>query len=138
MQGFQGAVLRIKLRRLHAWTQKRREIAKEYRRLLEGARLEMPHDDARDECVYHQFVIYVNNRNSVITQLSARGIDTAVHYPKPIHLQPAYCSLGYPAGTLPHAERACERVLSLPIFPGMTAEQVNYVAAAVMEVVGKT
>jgi len=137
MQGFQGAVLRIKLRRLHAWTQKRREIAREYRRLLEGARLEMPDDDPRDECVYHQFVIYVHNRNSVIAQLAARGIDTAVHYPKPIHLQPAYSSLGYPAGTFPYAERACERVLSLPLFPGMTAEQVNYVASSVLEVVGK-
>ncbi len=135
MQGFQGAVLRIKLRRLHAWTQKRREIAKEYRRLLEGARLEMPQDDARDVCVYHQFVIYISNRNSVIAQLSARGIYTAVHYPKPIHLQPAYSSLGYPAGTFPNAERACERALSLPIFPGMTADQVNYVAASVLEVV---
>jgi dTDP-4-amino-4,6-dideoxygalactose transaminase len=137
MQGFQGAVLSIKLRRLHAWTQKRREIAKEYRRLFEGARLEMPQDDPRDECVYHQFVIYVNNRNSVIAQLAARGVDTAVHYPKPIHLQPAYSSLGYPAGTFPNAERACERALSLPIFPGMTAEQVNYVAASVLEVVAK-
>jgi dTDP-4-amino-4,6-dideoxygalactose transaminase len=137
MQGFQGAVLRIKLRRLHAWTEKRREIAKEYRRLLEGARLEMPQDDPRDECVYHQFVIYVNNRNSVITELAARGIDTAVHYPKPIHLQCAYSSLGYPAGTFPNTERACERVLSLPIFPTMTAEQLNYVANAVLEVVGK-
>ena len=137
MHGFQGAVLRIKLRRLHAWTQKRREIAKEYRRLLESARVEMPQDDPRDECVYHQFVIYVNNRNSVIAQLAARGIDTAVHYPKPIHLQPAYCTLGYPAGTFPHAEHACERVLSLPIFPSMTAEQVNCVASAVVEVVGQ-
>src|SRR5271156_6754888 len=137
MQGFQGAVLRIKLRRLHAWTQKRREIAAEYRRLLEGACLEIPHDDPRDECVYHQFVIYVNNRASMIAQLAAHGIDTAVHYPKPIHLQPAYSSLGYPTGTFPNAERACERVLSLPLFPSMTAEQVNYVANAVLEVVGK-
>ena len=137
MQGFQGAVLRIKLRCLHAWTQKRREIAKEYRRLLEGARLEMPHDDPRDECVYHQFVIYVSNRNSVIAQLAARGIETAVHYPKPIHLQPAYSALGYPAGTFPNAERACDRVLSLPLFPSMTAAQVNYVAEAVLEVVTK-
>src|SRR5271156_918455 len=137
MHGFQGAVLRIKLRHLHAWTETRREIAKEYRRLLEGARLEMPQDDPRDECVYHQFVIYVNNRNSVITQLAARGIDTVVHSPKPIHLQPAYCTLGYPAGTFPHAERACERVLSLPIFPSMTPEQIDYVATAVLQVVGK-
>ena len=82
-------------------------------------------------------MIYVSNRNAVITQLAERGIETSVHYPRPVHLQPAYSSLGYPAGTFPNAEHACERVLSLPIFPGMTAEQVNYVATSVLEVVGK-
>jgi dTDP-4-amino-4,6-dideoxygalactose transaminase len=87
--------------------------------------------------MYHQFVIYVKNRTSVIAQLAARGIDTAVHYPKPIHLQPAYSSLGYPVGTFCNAERACERVLSLPLFPSMTAEQVNYVATSMLGVVGK-
>src|SRR5580658_3891482 len=137
MHGFQGAVLRIKLRRLHGWTERRREIAREYRRMLEDARLTIPVDDPRDECVYHQFAIYVSNRNAVIAQLKERGIETSVHYPKPVHLQPAYSSLGYPAGTFPNAERACERVLSLPLFPGMTTEQVNYVAGSVLEVVGK-
>src|ERR1700691_2217473 len=136
MQGFQGAVLRIKLRRLHAWTQRRREIAREYRRLLEPAKLTMPIDDPHDECVYHQFVIYVKNRPAVIAQLAEREIETSVHYPTPVHLQPAYSSLGYPAGTFPHAERACERVLSIPLFPEMSAEQVQYVGNAVLEVVG--
>jgi dTDP-4-amino-4,6-dideoxygalactose transaminase len=137
MQGYQGAVLRIKLRRLYAWTARRQEIAREYRRLLAGARLEMPVDDPRDECVYHQFVIYVSNRNAVITQLAAREIETSVHYPRPVHLQPAYSSLGYPPGIFPHAERACERVLSLPMFPSLTAEQIAYVAASVREIVGE-
>lgn len=136
MQGFQGAVLRIKLTRVHAWTTKRREIAAEYRQKLAGARLEIPVDDPRDQCVYHQFVIYVQNRTSVIKQLADRGIETAVHYPKPVHLQPAYSSLGYPAGTFPNAERACEHVLSLPIYPTLTAEQVRYVGDSVREVVG--
>jgi dTDP-4-amino-4,6-dideoxygalactose transaminase len=136
MPGFQGAVLRIKLRRLHAWTERRREIARQYRKLLEPAKLEMPHDDPRDECVYHQFAIYVKNRPAVIAQLSERGIETAVHYPKPVHLQPAYSSLGYPAGTFPLAERACERVLSIPLFPEMTTEQVEYVAREVQSIVG--
>ena len=136
MHGFQGAVLRVKLRHLYAWTARRQEIAREYRKLLEGARVEMPADDARDECVYHQFVIYVNNRNAVISQLAARGIETVVHYPKPVYLQPAYSSLGCPSRTYPHVERACERVLSLPIRPDLTAEQVNYVANAVREIVG--
>jgi dTDP-4-amino-4,6-dideoxygalactose transaminase len=136
MQGFQGAVLRIKLRRLHQWTTKRREIAAEYRRLLLGARLELPVDAPHDQCVYHQFVIYVQNRGAVIAQLAERGIETAVHYPKPLHLQPAYSSLGYPPTTFPHTERACEHVLSLPIYPTLTSEQVACVGNSVREVTG--
>ncbi|HXX18107.1 MAG TPA: DegT/DnrJ/EryC1/StrS family aminotransferase [Candidatus Acidoferrum sp.] len=136
MQGFQGAVLRIKLRHLYQWTARRQEIAREYRRIFAGARVEIPVDDPRDECVYHQFVIYASNRNAVVAQLAAREIETVVHYPRPVHLQPAYSSLGCPPGTFPHAERACERVLSLPLHPGLSAEQVTYVANAVREVVG--
>ena len=136
MHGFQGAVLRIKLRHLYEWTGRRQEIAREYRRLLAGARLEMPLDDPRDECVYHQFVIYVNNRNAVVSQLAAREIETVVHYPKPVYLQPAYSSLGCPPRSFPNVERACERVLSLPMRPDLTAEQVAYVANAVREIVG--
>jgi dTDP-4-amino-4,6-dideoxygalactose transaminase len=131
MQGFQGAVLRAKLRRLYAWTKR------EYRRALAGARLEIPVDDARDECVYHQFVIYVGNRNSMVAQLAAREIETVVHYPKPVHLQPAYSSLGLPPGTFPSAERACDRVLSLPVHPRLTAEQVAWVANSVREAAGE-
>jgi dTDP-4-amino-4,6-dideoxygalactose transaminase len=137
MHGFQGAVLRIKLRRLDEWNVRRRDIAAEYRRILSSARLEMPVDDPRDECVYHQFVVYVKNRNAVIAKLAERGIETAVHYPRPLHLQPAYSSLGYPPGTFPHSEQACEHVLSLPIFPGMISEQVSCVANSVLEIVGK-
>ena len=136
MDGFQGAVLRVKLRRLYKWTERRRQIAAEYRKLLAGAHLDLPVDDARDECVYHQFVVNVNNRNTVIAKLSGQEIETAVHYPRPIHLQRAYSSLGYPQGTFPHAERACERVLSLPIYPAMTGDQVAFVANAVREAVG--
>jgi dTDP-4-amino-4,6-dideoxygalactose transaminase len=136
MHAFQGAVLRIKLRRLHNWTTKRREIAAEYRSLLAGARLEIPVDDPRDQCVYHQFVVYVQNRCCVISKLAERGVETAIHYPKPVHLQPAYSSLGYPAGTFPNAERACAHVLSLPIYSTLSAEQVKYVADSVREIVG--
>lgn len=136
MQGFQGSVLRIKLRRLYGWTTKRSEIANEYRRILAGARAEMPIDDPRDECVYHQFVIYVSNRAALASQLAAREIETAVHYPKPLHLQPAYSALGLPRGSFPHSERACEHVLSLPIYPSLTAEQVNYVGNSVRDLIG--
>ena len=137
MHGFQGAVLRVKLRHLYAWTARRQEIAREYRRLLAGVRLELPIDAAGDECVYHQFVIYTSNRNAVVAQLAARGIETVVHYPKPVYLQPAYSSLGCPPGTFPQAERACDRVIGLPIHPGLTAEQIAYVASAVREIVGE-
>jgi dTDP-4-amino-4,6-dideoxygalactose transaminase len=137
LDGFQGAVLRIKLRKLYAWTARRREIARDYRRALAGARVEIPVDDPRDECVYHQFVIYAGNRGAICSQLRSREIETAVHYPKPLHLQPAYSSLGYPPGTFPHSERACETVLSIPVQPYLTAEQAAYVASSVLEVAGQ-
>ncbi|MGH9744567.1 MAG: DegT/DnrJ/EryC1/StrS family aminotransferase [Candidatus Acidiferrales bacterium] len=136
MHGFQGAVLRIKLRYLDRWTARRQKIAREYRRVFANGRLGLPVDDPRDECVYHQFVIYVNNRNSVISKLAEREIETAIHYPKPLHLQPAYSSLAYPPCSFPLAERACEHVMSLPIHPGMTAGQVTHVATSVLEIVG--
>jgi dTDP-4-amino-4,6-dideoxygalactose transaminase len=136
MQGFQGAILRIKLRRLHAWTKRRRAISQRYIESFAKVKLTMPKDDPRDYCVYHQFAIYVGNRNALIAKLAERGVDTAVHYPRPINLQPAYLSLGDPAGTFPHAERACETVLSLPNFPQMTDAQVDHVISAVTEILG--
>ena len=137
MDGFQGAVLRVKLRKLYAWNVRRREIAAQYQRAFSGARLEIPVDDSRDECVYHQFVIFVGNRAAVASELAARDIETAVHYPRPLHLQPAYSSLGYPPGTFPHSERACERVLSLPVNPYLSGEQVAQVIDAVRAAVGE-
>jgi dTDP-4-amino-4,6-dideoxygalactose transaminase len=134
MEGFQGAILRIKLRRLEEWTARRQAIAAEYRRALEGAHIEIPLDDPRDECVYHLFVIYVSDPGVTASQLAQRGIETAVHYPTPLHLQPAYAHLGYPAGSFPHAERACRRVLSVPVFPGLTDEQVLHVATSLREI----
>ncbi|MGB6471730.1 MAG: DegT/DnrJ/EryC1/StrS family aminotransferase [Candidatus Acidiferrales bacterium] len=137
MEGLQGAILRIKLRLLDGWTAKRREIAAAYRRLLAGARLEMPEDDPRDECVYHQFAIYVVNRNATMAQLAERGVDSTVHYPIPLHLQPAFSALGYPRGSFPRSEEACERVMSIPLHPRLTNEQVHFVAESVQEVLKK-
>ncbi|MGH9775241.1 MAG: DegT/DnrJ/EryC1/StrS family aminotransferase [Candidatus Acidiferrales bacterium] len=137
MEGFQGAVLRVKMRHLSEWTAKRLAIAQEYRRLLGAGRMEIPQDDSRDQCAYHQFVVYVRERNSVRARLESRGIGTAIHYPLPLHLQPAHASLGYPRGTFPHAERACERVLSLPLYPALLMEHVHEVAEAFLEIVGR-
>jgi dTDP-4-amino-4,6-dideoxygalactose transaminase len=143
MEAFQGAVLRVKLKRLEAWNARRRAIAETYRRMLAGAHVEMLRDDAsagegpQNESVYHLFAVYVDNRDAVRAELQARGVETAVYYALPLHLQPAYAGLGYKRGSLPHAERACERVLNLPLYPELTDEQVEYAAEALAEVVGK-
>jgi len=136
MEGIQGAVLQVKLKHFPQVAARHAEIAREYRRLLAGARLEIPHDDPRDECSYHVFAIYVDRRDDVRRELAARGIETAVHYPRPLHLQPAYAAFGIPRGTLPHAERACDRVLGLPIYPTLDSNQVEYIANAVREITG--
>jgi dTDP-4-amino-4,6-dideoxygalactose transaminase len=137
MEAFQAAVLRVKLKRLPQWTARRQEIARLYRRLLAGVRLEMPADDAANECVYHQFAVYVDDRERVRAELKARGISTAVYYPRPIHQQAAYASLGYQTGSLPTCERACERVLCLPLFPELTDAEAEYTARTLAEVVGR-
>ena len=135
MDGFQGAVLNVKMRYLDDWTAKRRENASVYRRLLANANVELPEDAPDSDCVYHLFVVYVNQRDKVRAELAERGVQTAVHYPKPVHLQEAFQHLGHSAGSLPHTERACERVLSMPVFPEMTKEQVEYAAHCLAEVV---
>jgi dTDP-4-amino-4,6-dideoxygalactose transaminase len=136
MDGFQGAVLRVKLKHLEEWNARRKGIAALYRSVLNGANVEIPHDDPRDERVYHLFVVYVEQRDAVRAGLEARGVHTAIHYPRPVHLQPAFAALGFGPGSFPHAERACERVLSMPFFPEMTDEQVQYAAEQLAEVVG--
>jgi dTDP-4-amino-4,6-dideoxygalactose transaminase len=138
MDGFQGAVLRVKLKHLGRWTARRKEIAALYRKELAGARVVMPQDDARAESVFHLFVVYVENRDRVRTALDARGVETAIHYPIPLHLQKAYAGLGHGPGSFPHTELACKRVLSLPLFPEMSDEQVQYVARALRSVVEET
>jgi dTDP-4-amino-4,6-dideoxygalactose transaminase len=136
MEGFQGAVLRIKLRRLEEWTERRLEIAVQYRDLLSDLDVDLPEDDPESRCAYHIFAIYVDDRDSVQTGLGERAIGTGIHYPVPIHLQEAYSHLDLPRGSFPVSERACDRELSLPIFPEMTSEQAGEVAAALAEVAG--
>ena len=136
MDGFQGAVLRIKLKQLDGWTAKRQELGRQYRKHLANARVELPHDDPHDECVYHLFAVYVDNRDAVRAELEARGVQTAVHYPMPLSLQKAYANLGYRPGSLPQAERACERVLCLPMYPELRLEQAEYAAKTLAEIVG--
>ena len=132
MDGFQGAVLNVKLKRLPEWTAKRQEFAQRYRHFLAGSSIELPKDRPEAQSAYHLFVAYVEQRDRVRSQLLERGVQTGVHYPVPVHLQKAYSSLGYGPGSLPHTERACERVFSMPLFPELSLEQVEYAAAALV------
>ncbi|HEX3738401.1 MAG TPA: DegT/DnrJ/EryC1/StrS family aminotransferase [Terriglobales bacterium] len=138
MDGFQGAVLNVKMKYLEQWTAKRQSCAELYRRLLQGAKVRLPEDPAGAECVYHLFVAYVENRDQVRAGLEKLGVQTAVHYPKPVHLQEAFSNPERgPNQHLPFTERACEQVLSMPLFPEMTEEQVTYAAHCLSEVAGK-
>lgn len=135
MEGFQGAVLLVKLRHLDAWSARRKGIAARYHEKLSGLPLRIPADDPRDECAYHLFAIYVENRDAIQEALKARGIGTAVHYPMPLHLQKALAHLGYKPGDFPHAESACREVLALPMFPELTDAQVDCVCEALQSAI---
>jgi len=134
MDGFQGAVLRVKLRHLEEWSRRRLEIVRVYREGLAGSRVNFPQDDPRGESVYHLFVAYVDGRDRVRDALEGQGVHTAIHYPVPIHLQEAFEGLGQGVGSLPHTERACDRVLSMPLYPEMTLDQARYAASTLRTV----
>jgi dTDP-4-amino-4,6-dideoxygalactose transaminase len=137
MDGFQGAVLRIKLKRLDQWTAKRRDIAARYGELLAGTNADLPQDSLDAECVYHLFAVYADDRDAIRAELKQRGVGTGIHYPVPVHLQKAYAGLGHERGDFPHTERACDRVLSMPIYPEMPSEHLEYAATALAEIVGR-
>jgi dTDP-4-amino-4,6-dideoxygalactose transaminase len=132
MEGFQGAVLRVKLRYLEAWTEARRSHAKRYDDLLAGSKVvETPQAMSRARHVYHVYSVRSANRDALQAKLQEKGIQTGIHYPIPVHLQPAYASLGYESGDFPHTERAANEVLSLPLFPELTETQIDSVVAAI-------
>ncbi|MGD0224060.1 MAG: DegT/DnrJ/EryC1/StrS family aminotransferase [Terriglobia bacterium] len=137
MDGFQGAILRLKLPRLEQWNARRKELAEIYRRTLAGARVEIQEGGASRERVDHLFVVYVDNRDAVRARLEERGVQTNIHYPLPIHLQKPYQALGYRRDDFPHAERACERVISMPLYPEMSNEQASYAAQTLREIAGE-
>lgn len=134
LDGIQGAVLGVKLPRLEAWTEARRSHAHQYTAGLEGCGdLVVPKEDKRARHVYHLYVIQTANRESLQTFLGSRDIATGLHYPVPLHLQPAYASLGYRKGDFPVTEQVASRGLSLPMFPELTQEQIDHVITSVRE-----
>jgi dTDP-4-amino-4,6-dideoxygalactose transaminase len=131
MEGIQGAVLGVKLRYLDQWTAARRERAAAYTRLLEGAGITTPREMPYAKHVYHIYAVRSCDRATLQTSLQAKGIHTGLHYPIPVHLQPAHHDLGYREGQFPHSESAAREVLSLPLYPELPMEQVEEVAGAV-------
>lgn len=131
LEGIQGAVLRVKLRHLEAWTEARRRAAALYDRGLAGTGVTVPRPKPHHRHVYHVYAIRTKHRQAWIDALNAQGIQTGIHYPFPVHLLPAYANLGYKAGDFPQAEQAANEVLSLPMFAELTQEQCETVASAV-------
>jgi len=131
MDGFQGAVLNIKLRHLAAWTARRRAIAARYRAGIRLADVQLPAMPAHGESVWHQFTLLHPRRDALRTHLEKCGVGTEIIYPGPMHLQACYRALGYRPGSLPVAERTSACCVSLPIFPELTDEQVDHVIASI-------
>ncbi len=129
MEGFQGAVLGVKLRHLDAWTEARRAHARRYNELLTGID-GTPEEAPNVRHVYHVYTVRSAERDELQKALNVAGIQTGIHYPIPVHLQTAYSDLGYGAGSFPRAEAAAREVLSLPMFPEMTEAQIQEVVAA--------
>lgn len=133
LEGLQGAILRVKLRHLEDWTEARRDHARRYDELLAGACPRTPEVLPDRRHVYHVYAVRTGDREAVQASLHARGIQTGIHYPTPVHLQPAYADPQFRCGDFPHAERAAAEVLSLPMYPELTGEQIAWVARALKE-----
>jgi dTDP-4-amino-4,6-dideoxygalactose transaminase len=126
----QAAILRVKLRYLDEWNERRRVHAATYKRLLTNGPVRTPFVRPEVDAVWHLFVVEVSDRDAVQHALGEVGIDTGVHYPIPIHMQPAYRHLGYQQGDFPITERCAEQILSLPMYAELRASEITAVARA--------
>jgi dTDP-4-amino-4,6-dideoxygalactose transaminase len=140
LQGFnyridtlQAAILRAKLAHLEEWNEARCRHAATYRELLSDLDLVLPYEPEHVRAVYHLFVVRLQKRDALREHLKGRGISTGIHYPIPLHLQPAYRHLGYQEGDFPITEECARQVLSLPMYPELSREQMEEVARAIKE-----
>lgn len=138
LDGFQGAVLRVKLPHLDTWTEKRRANAQRYRRLFTDLGLTeeigLPWVRENTRHIYNQYVVRVpGRRDELQAYLTEKGIGTGIYYPVPLHLQECFAYLGYSAGDLPESEKAALETLALPIYPELRIEQQEYVADTIAE-----
>ncbi|MFA5016826.1 DegT/DnrJ/EryC1/StrS family aminotransferase [Methylobacter tundripaludum] len=131
LEGIQGAVLRVKLRHLEAWTEARRAAAAHYNELMSDSGVATPEAMPYARHVYHIYAIRTQQRSEWQQALQDKGIQTGIHYPIPVHLLPAYADLGYTQGDFPHSEQAANEVLSLPMFAELSPAQCKEVSKAV-------
>jgi dTDP-4-amino-4,6-dideoxygalactose transaminase len=131
LDNLQAAILRVKLRYLDQWIDSRRSLAASYNKLLANSPVVTPVEPTDCKHVYHLYVIRSENRDALQSYLKERGIGTAIHYPKPVHLQPFYSNGLDRRGQFPVAEKTCDEILSLPLYPEMTEEQVEVVASEI-------
>lgn len=134
LEAMQAAILRAKLPHLDAWTEARRANADYYRSVLENIReVELPKVREGARHVYHLFVIQAPNRERLQEYLQQKEIATGLHYPIPLHLQPCFAYLGYKEGAFPRAEKSAKQILSLPMYPELTKEHMDFVANTIRE-----
>lgn len=129
----QAAVLNVKLKKLDQWNERRRAIASKYNDAFSALDMILPVDAAGMRSVYHTYIIQYRHRDELKAYLAEKGIDTKIHYPLPIHYQEAASELGYKKGNFPVTERQSETILSLPVYPELTDDQVAYIADCVIE-----
>jgi dTDP-4-amino-4,6-dideoxygalactose transaminase len=131
MEGMQGAILRVKLRYLEKWTDARRARAARYASLLADTGLGLPAEMPWARHVYHVYAVRSREREALMKRLNEQGIQTGIHYPIPVHLQPAYADAAWGEGSFPNAEKAASEVLSLPMYPELTEEHLQAVSQAI-------
>lgn len=138
LDGFQGAVLRVKLPHLDDWTTRRRQNANIYRDLFEShgltEQIVLPIEQKNAKHIYNQYVIRVPDRRDELREyLTQHGVGSDIYYPVPLHLQECFAYLGYKSGELPESERAANETLALPVFPELRREQLEFVAQTIAE-----
>ena len=138
LDGLQAAILRVKLRHLDGWNEKRRNVAACYYDNLKDLQIKLPVTMADRNHVYHLFVIETDNRDELLQYMSQKEIFCGIHYPIPLHLQGAYRELGYKEGDFPVSERSASRILSLPVYPELKKEEIRYIKNTINEFVSIT
>jgi len=127
----QAAILRLKLKHLDAWNEKRRSLAAEYSKELKGLPLTLPKELPDRHHVYHLYSVQSDRRDDLKTSLQGQGISSGLHYPLPLHTLPALKSLGHQESDFPVSAKLAKQTLSLPLYPFMTPDDVRYVAGAI-------